>query len=78
MTGLGRVINRLNDFEHFHRVIAADLSIVGFQGKREGTAIQQKKALLASEGVVFDADGKLADPSILWRFETQKCAKKAQ
>lgn len=61
-----------------HRVIAADLSIGGFQGKREGTAIQQKKALLASEGVVFDADGKLADPSILWCFETQKCAKKAQ
>jgi methylated-DNA-[protein]-cysteine S-methyltransferase len=61
-----------------HRVIAADLSIGGFQGEREGDAIDRKMELLASEGVHFNAAGKLADSSILWRFETQKCAKKAQ
>jgi len=61
-----------------HRVIAADLSIGGFQGKREGAAIKRKRALLASEGVIFDADGKLADPSTLWRFDFSKGVKNAQ
>jgi len=59
-----------------HRVIASDLSIGGFQGKREGAAIKRKRALLASEGVIFDADGKLIDSSALWRFETQNEPKK--
>jgi methylated-DNA-[protein]-cysteine S-methyltransferase len=55
-----------------HRVLAADLSIGGFQGKREGTAIERKKALLASEGITFDADGKVSDPSALWRFDYKR------
>lgn len=53
-----------------HRVIAADLSIGGFQGKREGAAIKRKRALLASEGVIFDEKGKLADPAFLWPFDS--------
>jgi methylated-DNA-[protein]-cysteine S-methyltransferase len=61
-----------------HRVIAADLSIGGFQGEREGKAITRKLALLASEGVIFDADGKLADPSVLWCFETKMRQKSAR
>jgi methylated-DNA-[protein]-cysteine S-methyltransferase len=51
-----------------HRVIAADLSIGGFQGKREGTAIQRKRALLASEGVLFDERGIIRDKSRVWCF----------
>jgi methylated-DNA-[protein]-cysteine S-methyltransferase len=55
-----------------HRVIAADLSLGGFQGKREGKAIARKLALLASEGITFNPDGKVSDPSVLWRFDS-KC-----
>jgi methylated-DNA-[protein]-cysteine S-methyltransferase len=60
-----------------HRVIAADLSIGGFQGKREGVAIQQKKALLASEGVLFDEKGIIKDKARVFCFnnkdETKVC-----
>jgi methylated-DNA-[protein]-cysteine S-methyltransferase len=58
-----------------HRVIAADLSIGGFQGKREGTAIQQKKALLASEGVLFDEKGIIKDKARVWCFVSKDGSK---
>ena len=51
-----------------HRVIAANLSIGGFQGERTGKAITRKLDLLASEGVLFDSQGKLKDRARLWRF----------
>lgn len=50
-----------------HRVISSDLKIGGFQGKTVGDTIGRKKALLAEEGVFFQ-DGRLADPSRLFRF----------
>lgn len=48
-----------------HRVIASDLSLGGFQGKRAGPALQRKLKLLASEGVLFK-DGLLAEPERIW------------
>jgi methylated-DNA-[protein]-cysteine S-methyltransferase len=45
-----------------HRVIAADLTLGGFQGRRGGAALARKRALLAREGVRFDAAGRLAEP----------------
>ncbi|MBN2451945.1 MAG: MGMT family protein [Lentisphaeria bacterium] len=45
-----------------HRVIAADLTPGGFRGARTGEALAEKRALLAREGVVFAADGSLAEP----------------
>jgi methylated-DNA-[protein]-cysteine S-methyltransferase len=51
-----------------HRVIAADLSIGGFQGMREGAAIERKRALLASEGVLFDEKGIIKDKTRVWCF----------
>jgi len=53
-----------------HRVIAADLSVGGFQGKREGAAIERKLALLASEGVIFDEKGKIKDKAHVWFFKS--------
>lgn len=50
-----------------HRVIASDLSIGGFRGATEGTAIARKTALLEREGVAF-ANGKLCDPGRVFRF----------
>lgn len=52
-----------------HRVIAARLTLGGFQGKTSGPALQRKLALLAGEGVCFHA-GKLADPRRLFTFNT--------
>jgi methylated-DNA-[protein]-cysteine S-methyltransferase len=37
-----------------HRVIASDLTIGGYLGKKSGKEIQVKKNLLASEGVIFN------------------------
>jgi methylated-DNA-[protein]-cysteine S-methyltransferase len=54
-----------------HRVIASDLRLGGFQGRRIGPAIQRKRRLLAWEGVTF-VDGVLADPRQLHRFSAQK------
>ena len=51
-----------------HRVIAGDLSLGGFTGKREGAAIARKRALLAREGVRFDANGHLVDPRQVYAF----------
>lgn len=50
-----------------HRVIAANLTIGGFQGCRQGAAIRQKRKLLAAEGVFFRA-GRLANPGLVYRF----------
>jgi methylated-DNA-[protein]-cysteine S-methyltransferase len=36
-----------------HRVVKNDLSIGGYKGETEGHAIEEKKALLISEGVKF-------------------------
>ena len=50
-----------------HRVIASDLTIGGFAGKRSGPRIRKKLALLKREGVLFDG-GRLADGRLLFRF----------
>ena len=52
-----------------HRVVAADLSIGGFNGATDGPQIKRKLALLASEGVAFGAGGKLKDPTVVWLFK---------
>ena len=51
-----------------HRVIAADLHIGGFTGQRGGAAIRRKQALLAQEGVTFDAQGRLEDTQRIFTF----------
>ena len=51
-----------------HRVIASDLTLGGFRGEREGAALDDKRALLAREGVGFDQRGKLVDPARVFRF----------
>lgn len=51
-----------------HRVVAADLSIGGFSGSREGAPIEQKIRILRSEGVRIEANGKI-DPSCAFRFD---------
>ena len=49
-----------------HRVIAADLTLGGFCGHREGAELRRKTRLLAEEGVLFDAaTGRLAEPARL-------------
>lgn len=50
-----------------HRVIAANLTLGGFQGEREGAAIERKRRLLAREGVQFIA-GRLAEPGRVFSF----------
>jgi methylated-DNA-[protein]-cysteine S-methyltransferase len=52
-----------------HRVVAADLSIGGFQGETDGPQIERKRALLRAEGIAFDAAGKVKDASAVWRFK---------
>lgn len=49
-----------------HRVVAADLSIGGFCGRRKGKEIARKIALLISEGVPLDAEGRLLDARRIW------------
>ncbi len=51
-----------------HRVIAADLRIGGFCGKRDGGQIREKMKLLAQEGVTFTAEGRLADVRQVFKF----------
>ena len=46
-----------------HRVLAADGSIGGFSGHREGPDIARKIALLRSEGIALDDRGNLLDPA---------------
>ncbi len=45
-----------------HRVVAADGSLGGFCGQREGKEILRKRRLLESEGVCFTKDGKVPIP----------------
>ena len=52
-----------------HRVVAADLSIGGFNGATDGPQIRRKLALLTAEGVAFGADGKIKDPVVVWKFK---------
>ena len=55
-----------------HRVVAADLSIGGFQGETDGPQIERKRALLRAEGIAFDAAGKVKDSSAVWHFKQNK------
>jgi methylated-DNA-[protein]-cysteine S-methyltransferase len=50
-----------------HRVIASDLSVGGFSGRRTGATIKKKLSLLSGEGVRF-RNGRLADPNRLFDF----------
>jgi len=49
-----------------HRVIGSDLRAGGFHGCRSGPELRRKLDLLGSEGVVFAADGKVAEVARLW------------
>ncbi|MFA4945545.1 MAG: MGMT family protein [Lentisphaeria bacterium] len=51
-----------------HRIIAADLTLGGFNGHRAGPELERKRALLAAEGVRFDRHGRLAEPAQLFPF----------
>lgn len=55
-----------------HRVIAADLTPGGYNGRRGGANRDRKLALLASEGVTFK-HGRLADPVCLFSFPGGRC-----
>jgi methylated-DNA-[protein]-cysteine S-methyltransferase len=44
-----------------HRVVAAKRSMGGFSGQRQGALIDKKIALLQSEGVLFDSDGRVSE-----------------
>lgn len=44
-----------------HRVVAADGSLCGFAGHRDGELIAKKRRLLEDEGVTFDGDRVSAD-----------------
>ncbi len=46
-----------------HRVISSALTLGGFQGSTGGEELQRKRRLLAQEGVYFNADGRLKEPS---------------
>ncbi|MCL1919494.1 MAG: MGMT family protein [Kiritimatiellaeota bacterium] len=49
-----------------HRVLASDGTIGGFNGHRDGPEIARKIALLRSEGVALDNDGRLTENSKLY------------
>jgi methylated-DNA-[protein]-cysteine S-methyltransferase len=50
-----------------HRVVATDMSLGGFCGKRMGEAIERKRRLLMDEGVLFDGDR--VEDSCIYRYE---------
>jgi methylated-DNA-[protein]-cysteine S-methyltransferase len=50
-----------------HRVIKTDRTLGGFYGHKEGPEISRKRKLLESEGVSFEAEGKVATASC-WDF----------
>ena len=52
-----------------HRVISSSLSLGGFQGHRQGAAIDAKRALLKNEGVGFDSSGRLLDSGCVLTVE---------
>lgn len=41
-----------------HRVVASDLSVGGFCGRKDGRAVRRKRQLLSSEGIRFK-NGKI-------------------
>jgi len=49
-----------------HRVISASLRLGGFGHSTTSENLDRKRHLLQAEGVVFGADGKLADRARLW------------
>ncbi len=49
-----------------HRVIRADLTPGGYSGATSGPELGRKLALLAGEGVRFDAAGRLRERWRLW------------
>ncbi|MCB1228378.1 MAG: MGMT family protein [Verrucomicrobiales bacterium] len=49
-----------------HRVIRTDLTLGGYSGETEGAKLDQKRALLAEEGVRFDKEGGLIDVECVW------------
>lgn len=51
-----------------HRVIRADLTLGGFQGRTSGAALRRKAELLRREGVRL-VGGHLADPRFVFRLE---------
>ncbi|KKT45977.1 MAG: hypothetical protein UX12_C0018G0011 [Candidatus Collierbacteria bacterium GW2011_GWC1_45_47] len=53
-----------------HRVVASDLSLGGFMGKKEGRSIKRKIALLRAEGVEING-GKVVKSS-LWQESQNK------
>jgi len=48
-----------------HRVVAADGSLCGFNGKRDGEQMVRKRSLLESEGVGFLPDGRVLPSPIM-------------
>lgn len=50
-----------------HRVITSDLTIGGFQGRRQGAAIRKKLRLLEAEGVRFQ-NGRLLKSNLIYKF----------
>jgi methylated-DNA-[protein]-cysteine S-methyltransferase len=53
-----------------HRVIASDLTIGGFRGRREGTCVRRKLKLLEKEGVRFKNE-RLENKNLIYRFDKQ-------
>jgi methylated-DNA-[protein]-cysteine S-methyltransferase len=45
-----------------HRVVAANLSLGGFNGQRRGPEVERKRQRLRAEGVLVSAAGRVADP----------------
>lgn len=54
-----------------HRVVASDLSIGGFMGRREGPEVARKHRLLKEEGVLIENDGRIK-ASCLFEFSLAK------
>lgn len=48
-----------------HRVVRADLTLGGYQGRDVGAALRRKRALLAREGVRFDGRGRVLRECVL-------------
>jgi len=54
-----------------HRVVASDLTLGGFMGRRAGPEVLRKRKLLREEGVGFEADGRIK-ASCLFEFSLAK------
>ncbi len=53
-----------------HRVVRSDGSLGGFFGTTTGTANEQKRSLLAKEGITFDKSGRVEERFILRDLRT--------